>query len=88
MATRAKIRKTYKRHRLLGQRPDFEIISQKCFLCDPFTKIAKIVLLHCTKWPPKTKIQTIKDCLPHLFHGFRNEYMNKISFDNMLYSHN
>ena len=30
---------------------------------------------------------TLKDYLPHLFHGFRNKYFNKISFDNMLYFH-
>ena len=30
----------------------------------------------------------VKDCLPHLFHGFRNRYCNKISLDNMLYFHN
>ena len=29
-----------------------------------------------------------KDWLPHLFHGFRDKYFNKISFDNMLYFHN
>ena len=34
------------------------------------------------------KIYTIKDCLPHLFHGLRNIYFNKISLDNMLYFHN
>ena len=28
------------------------------------------------------------DRLPHLFHGFRNKYFNKISFGNMLYFHN
>ena len=30
---------------------------------------------------------SFKDCLPHLFHGFRNKYFNKISLDNMLYFH-
>ena len=30
----------------------------------------------------------LKDCLPHLFHGFRNRHFNKISLDNMLYFHN
>ena len=30
----------------------------------------------------------IKDCFPHLFHGFRNRNNNKISLDNMLYFHN
>ena len=29
-----------------------------------------------------------KDCLPRLFHGFRNRHFNKISLDNMLYCHN
>ena len=29
----------------------------------------------------------LKDCLPHLFHGFRNKYFNRISFDNNLYFH-
>ena len=26
-----------------------------------------------------------KDCLPYLFHSFRNKYFNKISLGNMLY---
>ena len=30
----------------------------------------------------------IKDCLPCLFHGFRNKHFNKISLDSMLYLHN
>ena len=30
----------------------------------------------------------VKDCLPYLFHGFRNKYFNKISLDNMLYFQN
>ena len=30
----------------------------------------------------------LKDCLPYLFHGFRNKYFNKISLDNMLYFQN
>ena len=30
----------------------------------------------------------IKDCLPYLFHGFRNKCFNKISLDNMLYFQN
>ena len=30
----------------------------------------------------------VKDCLPYLFHGFRNKYCNKISLDNMLYFQN
>ena len=29
-----------------------------------------------------------KDCLPYLFHGFRNKYLNKISLDSMLYFQN
>ena len=29
-----------------------------------------------------------KDCLPYLFHSFRNKYFNKISLDNMLYFQN
>ena len=29
-----------------------------------------------------------KDCLPYLFHRFRNKYFNKISLDNMLYFQN
>ena len=33
-------------------------------------------------------IYFIKDCLPYLFHGFRNKYFNKISLDNMLYFRN
>ena len=27
----------------------------------------------------------LKDCLPHLFHGFRNKCLNKISLYNMQY---
>ena len=30
----------------------------------------------------------IKDCLPYLFHSFRNKYFNKISLGNMLYFQN
>ena len=29
-----------------------------------------------------------KDCLPYLFHTFRNNYLNKISLGNMLYVQN
>ena len=32
-------------------------------------------------------LASFKDYLPHLFHGFRNKYFNKISLDNMLYFH-
>ena len=31
---------------------------------------------------------TCKDCLPYLFHNFRNNYFNKISLGNMLYVQN
>ena len=30
----------------------------------------------------------LKDCLPYLFHGFRNKHFIKISLDNMLYFQN
>ena len=30
----------------------------------------------------------LKDCLPHIFHVFRNKDFNKISLYNMLYFHN
>ena len=30
---------------------------------------------------------SLKKHLPHLFHGFRNKYLNTISLDNMLYFH-
>ena len=30
----------------------------------------------------------LKDCLPYLFHGFRNKYFNKIYLDNVLYFQN
>ena len=33
-------------------------------------------------------IYLFKDCLPCLFHGFRNKHFNKISLDSMLYFHN
>ena len=29
-----------------------------------------------------------KDCLPYLFHSFRNKYFNNISLGNMLYFQN
>ena len=29
-----------------------------------------------------------KDCLPYLFHDFRNKYVTKISIDNMQYFQN
>ena len=35
-----------------------------------------------------TLVVFIKDCLPYLFHGFRNKYFYKISLDNMLYFQN
>ena len=35
-----------------------------------------------------TLVVIIKDCLPYLFHGFRNKYFYKISLDNMLYFQN
>ena len=41
MAARAKSIKTFKRHLLLGQMPDFKIISQKCFFGDPLPKLLK-----------------------------------------------
>ena len=33
-------------------------------------------------------LKDIKDCVPYLFHGFRNKCFNKISLDNMLYFQN
>ena len=36
----------------------------------------------------RKNISLFKDCLPHLFHGFRNRHFIKISLDNMLYFHN
>ena len=30
----------------------------------------------------------VKDCLPYLFHSFRNKYFNKILLGNMLYFQN
>ena len=29
-----------------------------------------------------------KDCLPHIFHGFRNRHFNQISLNNTVYFHN
>ena len=34
------------------------------------------------------QIARFKDCLPNLFHGFRNKYFNNFSLDKMLYFHN
>ena len=34
------------------------------------------------------EVDWLKDCLPYLFHNFRNKYFNKISLDNMLYVQN
>ena len=41
-------------------------------------------------WASSYKVfaSVFKDCLPHLFHGFRNRHFNKISLDNILYCHN
>ena len=36
----------------------------------------------------KEHLLTLKDCLLHEFNGFRNNCLNKISLDNMLYFHN
>ena len=36
----------------------------------------------------KTFPTLLKDCFSHLFHGFRNKYLNKISLDSMLFYHN
>ena len=36
----------------------------------------------------KFYFKVFKDCLPYLFHSFRNKYFNKISLDNMLYFQN
>ena len=33
-------------------------------------------------------VRFLKDCLPYLFHSFRNKYFNKISLGNMLYFQN
>ena len=42
MATRAKNRKTFKQHFLLGQWLDFKIISLKCSLGGPLPKLLKL----------------------------------------------
>ena len=43
---------------------DFEIISQDCSLDDPLPKIAQMVPLRQTKWPPELKVETpINDIL-------------------------
>ena len=39
------------------------------------------------KLPPSVSERLIKDYRPHLFQGFKNKYFNKISLDNMLYTH-
>ena len=54
MAARAKTRKTFKRHILVGQRPDYKVISQKCF-----TKIAKMVPLRKMATRAKNRKKTL-----------------------------
>ena len=56
--------------------------------------------IHCTtllvlSCPGSDSLQTLQmhlgpltDCLPCLFHGFRNKHFNKILLDSMLYFHN
>ena len=56
MATRAKNRKYFKRHLLGG----FQSNMIGLFLGRSSTKIAQIVLLCCTKWPPELKIEKKK----------------------------
>ena len=41
MVARAKTRKTYKRHLLCSQCPDFKVISQKCSSYGPLPKLLK-----------------------------------------------
>ena len=52
-----KNRKTFKRHLLPGQMAQFQINFTEMFLLCPFTKIAKMVPLRKTKWPPELKIE-------------------------------
>ena len=44
-------------HLLLNGLMDFKIILQEYSLSDPSTKIAKMVQLGWTKWPPELKIE-------------------------------
>ena len=67
--------------------------SAKCIFA--FTKICYSDWVHvftpicfrhfCQKETITMSFSMLKDSLPHLFHGFRNKYFNKISLDNMLY---
>ena len=36
----------------------------------------------------KSLTRNFKDCLPYLFHSFRNKYFNKVSLGNILYFQN
>ena len=57
MAARAKNRKTFKRLRLPNCWAEFEINFTEMFLRRPFTKIAQMVPLRWTIWPPELKIE-------------------------------
>ena len=57
MAVRAKDRKNFGQHLLLGPWPVFQNDFTEMFLGWPFSRILKMVLLCWTKWPSELKIE-------------------------------
>ena len=59
------------------------------FLCETQVRVIYLMLAnHGTMVRSLQRNGAFKDYLPHLFHGFRSKYFNKLSLDNMLYFHN
>ena len=50
------------------------------------TKVQEVAVTLTLMWAGAWESH-FKDCLTHLFHGFRNRHFNKISLDNTLYFH-
>ena len=53
--------------------------------CEGLQCNSDITVFPAGRFQSKPQFCQLKDCLPCLFHGFRNNYFNKISLDIMLY---
>ena len=56
--------------------------------CDLNDRVHGISCRYSNKTSKQIYHTFLKDCLPYLFHGFRNKYFNNISLDSMLYFQN
>ena len=79
MAVRAKNRKNFGQHLLLGPWPVFQNDFTEMFLGWPFTRIVKMVLLCWTKWPSELKIEkTPLNDMSSLAHGAFSKFHTNV----------